>query len=198
MVGAMEETSAAIIFSASLTGSIALVGIIVTVAVGACQQRKTLEHTATQARLSREADVQREARERAQRRYERLRGIVEPYVSLAREMGETSGSWQIVMAPATLDQIVAKILERINEVWVVAEQRRGDFEVEPGLDDLRATFKRMASAYQVFAYILRDRTLPGWSSLAGQKTQEVLIECDAFIETARALVAELAAEGTDA
>ena len=190
----MADTSVAIIVSASITASVALGGIVATVLVGARGQRKTLEHTAEQARLAREADAKREALATAQRRYERVRGIVEPYVSLAREMRETTSAWQIVLAPTTLEEKINMMRTRIDAVWEGAEQRRGDFEIEPGLDELREIFKRMASAYGVYSGLLGTRTIPGWVTMASQKTQEIHDEADRFIAAARNLVARLEAE----
>ena len=190
----MADTSVAIIVSASITASVALGGIVATVLVGARSQRKTLEHTAEQARLAREADANREALATAQRRYERVRGIVQPYVSLAREMRETTSAWQIVLGKTTLEETINMMRTRIDAVWEGAEQRRGDFEIEPGLDELREIFKRMASAYGVYSGILGTRTIPGWVTMASQKTQEIHDEADRFIAAARNLVARLEAE----
>lgn len=190
----MADTSAAIIISASITASVALGGVITTVLVGLRQQRKTLEHAAEQARQAREADAQRDARAAAQRRYERVRAILDSHVALAREMRSTTSGWGIVPAPETLEGRIDKIIQRIDTVWQIAEQRRGDFEVEPGLDELRATFTRMTKTYNVFAGVAQARTLPQWAQLAQEKTLEVHSESELFIEQARLFVARLEAE----
>lgn len=190
----MADTSAAIIISASITASIALGGVITTVLVGLRQQRKTLEYAAEQARQAREADAQRAARTAAQRRYERVRSILDPYVALAREMRLTTSAWGIVLAPETLDGRIEKIIQRIDAVWQIAEQRRGEFEIEPGLDELRATFTCMNQSYNVFVRVAQARTLPMWAKLAQDKTTEIHDNSELFIEQARLRVARLEAE----
>lgn len=189
----MADTSSAIILGASITSSIALVGVIVTVAAGGRQQRKTLEHTAEQARLAREADAQRDAAAAAQRRYERARAILEPYISLAREMKSAVSGWQIVLAPLSPEEAGRQHLERVDAVWKVAEQRRGDFEIEPGLEEIRSLFGRLTGAYNVFANAVQNRIDgSGWAKVASDKTTEVLELSDAFTEMSRSLLKDLA------
>jgi hypothetical protein len=187
----MADGSAAIIISATITSSVALVGIIVTVALGAWQQRKTLEETAKQARLTREADAERDTRAAALRRYERVRAIIEPYVALAREMRSTTSAWQLVLAPQTLEGQIALILGRVQEAWATAEVQRGNFEIEPGLDELRKAFDQLAKAYNVFAGFVGSRTIPGWQKIASEKTVEIEADAESLIVVARDLMAKM-------
>jgi hypothetical protein len=187
----MADDSAAIIISATITSSVALVGIIVTVALGSRQQRKTLEETSKQARLTREADAERETRAAAHRRYERVRAIIDPYVALAREMRSTTSAWQLVLAPQTLEGQIALILARVQDAWAAAEVQRGNFEIEPGLDEMRTAFDQLEKAYNVFAGFVGARTIPGWQKIATEKTIEIEADAELLIVVARELMARL-------
>ncbi|MEN2741668.1 hypothetical protein ABCS02_28110 [Microbacterium sp. X-17] len=186
----MTDTSAAIIIGASITSSVALCGVVATVIAGGRQQRRTLEFSAQQATLARQAEFEREARAAAVQRYERIRAILDPHVALAREMRSSTSGWQVIVGSQTTQQRIAQIIERVDAAWQVAEQRRGDFEIEPGLDQMRETFAQLSGAFNVFANIASSQT-EGWVSFAVEKTQEIHMRADQFIEEARALVAKL-------
>ncbi|MGO4535160.1 hypothetical protein [Leifsonia sp. 2MCAF36] len=149
----MADTSTAIILGAAISSSVALAGVVGTVIAGARQQRKTLEFSATQARLGREADRRRDQHAAAQVRYQRVRAILDAHVSLAREIRSSTSAWQIVVGSQTVQDRIRRIIERVGAVWEVTEKRRGDFELEPGLDDLRETFSRLTGAYNVFTNV---------------------------------------------
>lgn len=83
---------------------------------GARQQRKTLELSAAQARLARDAERKRDEHAAAQRRYERVRAILDPHVSLAREMRSSTSGWQVVVGPQTVQDRIRSIIERVDAV----------------------------------------------------------------------------------
>jgi hypothetical protein len=111
-------------------------------------------------------------------------------------MRSTRGSWASIPPPETLEGAIAKIVLRIRVVSEIAEERRGDFEIEPGLGELLAVFDKMQRAYNRYAVLIQNRQETNWVILSLRQLEVIEEESELFITNARSLVRTLdAAQG---